>query len=177
MAVKKPATEQVPIMIERMQSSDVEEVAELDKKCFPTPWSVSAYATEVQNLSAYYVVARAEGSILGFAGMWLIMDEAHITTLGVDPECRGRKIGERMLVELLDEAFHRGARRATLEVRKQNTVAQKLYEKYGFQTVAVRKAYYADNNEDALVMWINDMWSADFLRNFRMRKEQLAQEA
>ncbi len=177
MAVKKPTTECVPITIERMQSDDVEKVAELDRECFPTPWSASAYATEVRNPSAYYVVARADGEIIGYAGMWLIMDEAHITTLGVDPDYRGKKVGERILVHLLDEAIQRGAQRATLEVREHNTAAQRLYDKYAFHTVAVRKAYYTDNREDALVMWIDDMRSPDFLRDFRMRKQQLAQEA
>ncbi len=176
MAVKKPVTEHVPIAIARMQPEDIEQVVELDSKCFPVPWSAGAYNTEVRNPSAYYVVARAGGKIVGYAGMWLIMDEAHITTIGVDPEFRGRKVGERILVNLLEEAIHRGARRATLEVRRTNAVAQNLYHKYDFHTVAIRRAYYTDNNEDALVMWVDDMWNADFLRMFRDHKEQLASE-
>ena len=169
MVIEKAAN----IRIERMQIEDVEEVAELDKKCFPTPWSVSAYSNEVHNPSAYYVVARVDDRIIGFAGIWLIMEEAHITTIGVDPEFRGQKIGERILVHLLEEAIHRGARRATLEVRKTNFIAHKLYDKYMFRTVAVRKGYYTSNNEDALVMWVDDMWNSDFLKNFRRRKEEL----
>ena len=161
------------IRIERMQVDDVEEVAELDKKCFPTPWSVSAYMNEAHNPSAYYIVARMDDRIIGFAGIWLIMDEAHITTIGVDPELRGQKIGERILIHVLDEAIHRGARRVTLEVRKSNFVAQNFYDKYMFHTVAVRKGYYSNNNEDALIMWIDDMWSGDFLKILRKRKEEL----
>ncbi len=176
MAIKKPVTDHNCVTIETMQPEDIEQVAELDKKCFPVPWSAGAYNTEVRNPSAYYIVARADGRIVGYAGMWLIMDEAHITTIGVDPEFRGRKIGERILVNLLDEAVHRGARRATLEVRRSNSIAQNLYQKYDFHTVAVRKGYYTDNNEDAFVMWVDDMWSADFLRMFRQRKERLACE-
>lgn len=175
MAVEKPVTEQTPIVIERMQPEDVDRVVELDAKCFAVPWSASAYNTEVRNPSAYYVVARAAGLIVGYAGMWLIMDEAHITTIGVDPEFQGRKIGERILVNLLGEAVHRGARRTTLEVRRTNAVAQNLYHKYMFHTVAIRKGYYTDNNEDAYVMWVDDMWSAEFLRLFREHKERLAQ--
>lgn len=175
MVLEKEAETIIPIRIERMQLEDVEWVADLDKKCFPTPWSISAYTNEVHNPSAYYVVARADGRIVGYAGMWLIMDEAHITTLGVDPEFRGMKIGERVLVHLLDEAVHRGAQRATLEVRRSNRIAQNLYEKYGFHVVAVRKGYYSNNNEDALVMWVDDMWSADFLKTLRIRKEELGQ--
>lgn len=173
---KKPET-LVPINIERMQIEDVETVAELDKKCFPTPWSVSAYLTEVHNSSAYYVVARVNEKIVGYAGMWLIMDEAHITTIGVDPEFRGRKIGERILVHLLDEAIHRSARRVSLEVRKSNEIAQNLYRKYLFHIVAVRKGYYTNNQEDAYVMWIDDLWSTDFLKAFREHKEALENQA
>jgi ribosomal-protein-alanine N-acetyltransferase len=161
------------IRIEQMRVEDVEEVAELDKKCFPTPWSAGAYMNEVNNHSAYYVVARVDHRIISFAGMWLIMDEAHITTIGVDPEFRGQKIGERILIHILDEAVHQGARRVTLEVRKSNSVAQNLYDKYMFHTVAVRKAYYTNNDEDALVMWIDDMWSSDFLKTLRKRKDEL----
>lgn len=161
------------VRIEQMRVEDVEAVAELDKKCFPSPWSVSAYMNEAHNSSAYYVVARVDDRIIGFAGMWLIMDEAHITTIGVDPDLRGQKIGERILIHVLDEAIHRGARRVTLEVRKSNLVARKLYDKYLFHSVAVRKAYYTNNNEDALVMWIDDMWSGEFLKKLRTRKEEL----
>lgn len=173
MIVGKPARAGIPIRIEPMQHEDIEAVTELDAKCFPVPWSSSAYSTEISNPSAYYIVAKANGKIVGYAGMWLVMDEAHITTIGVDPEYRRQKIGERMLVHLLDEAIHRGARRATLEVRRHNTAAQNLYFKYGFRVAAVRKGYYTDNNEDALVLWLDDLWSKEFLRLLRKRKEEL----
>ena len=169
--VPKPSTH---ITILRMEIADVPTVADLDVKCFPTPWTETAYYTEVNNPSAYYAVAKSDGRIVGYAGMWMIMDEAHITTIGVDPEFRGQKIGERVLVHILDEAVNRGMRRATLEVRRTNAVAQNLYAKYGFHTVAVRKGYYANNNEDAFVMWIDDMWSDEFLRTLRVRREALA---
>ena len=171
MAAERAPEVLIPIRIERMQLEDIDQVVELDKKCFPTPWSASAYSTEMSNTSAYYIVARSNGRIVGFAGMWLIMDEAHITTIGVEPELRGRKIGERMLLHLLEESVHRGARRATLEVRKSNRAAQNLYYKYGFKSAAIRKAYYTNNKEDALVMWIDDMWDAEYLKVFRMRRE------
>ncbi|HUV04447.1 MAG TPA: ribosomal protein S18-alanine N-acetyltransferase [Armatimonadota bacterium] len=177
MAAERAPERRIPIRIERMQLEDVETVAELDKKCFPSPWSASAYANEVHNLSAYYIVARTNSRIVGYGGMWLIIDEAHITTLGVDPEYRGRKIGERVLANLLDEAIHRGARRATLEVRKSNELAQNLYRKYGFRVAAIRRGYYTNNYEDAIVMWVDDMWDAAFLKTFRVRKEELGETA
>ncbi|MHB1001891.1 MAG: ribosomal protein S18-alanine N-acetyltransferase [Armatimonadota bacterium] len=172
--VKEQAPDVYLLMqIERMKYEDVEQVAALDEICFPTPWSVSAYATETHNPAGYYIVARENETIIGYAGEWLIMDEAHITTIGVAPEHRGKKIGERLLVDILEEAIHRGARRATLEVRKNNTVAQNLYVKYHFHAVSIRKGYYTNNNEDAIVMWIDDMWDPGFLKNFRKYKEAL----
>ncbi len=82
-------------------------------------------------------------------------------------------MGERILVHILEEAVHRGAKRATLEVRRTNSAAQNLYHKYGFSTVAIRKGYYTDNGEDAFVMWVDDMWSDDFLRVLREARERL----
>ncbi|HAH87133.1 MAG TPA: ribosomal-protein-alanine N-acetyltransferase [Armatimonadetes bacterium] len=173
MAVRKAEPRLVPVTIERMQLEDIDHVVELDKKCFPIPWSASAYVTEAHNPSAYYIVARANSGLAGYAGMWLIMDEAHITTIGVDPGYRGCKVGERMLINLMQHAISQGATRATLEVRKRNLVAQNLYTKYGFQIVAVRKGYYTNNNEDALVMWTNNMDQPDYLRLLTQNTAQL----
>jgi ribosomal-protein-alanine N-acetyltransferase len=105
--------------------------------------------------------------------MWVIMDEAHITTLAVDPEFQGRKIGERLLHGLLEEAIVQGAARATLEVRENNQVAQKLYRKYGFQEAAIRKNYYTDNQENALVMWVDELRDAEYHEQLRTLKQQL----
>src|SRR5687767_12013717 len=91
--------------------------------------------------------------IVGFAGMWSMFDEAHITTIGVEPEMRGRGLGELLLIALADEAVRRGADWLTLEVRVSNVPAQALYRKYGFTVQGVRKRYYSDNNEDAYIMW------------------------
>jgi ribosomal-protein-alanine N-acetyltransferase len=91
--------------------------------------------------------------VIGYAGMWTIMDEAHITNIAVTGAFRGRKLGERLLEELVMKAATKGMKRMTLEVRVSNTVAQGLYEKFGFRAEGVRRAYYSDNNEDALIMW------------------------
>lgn len=173
MAIRKIEPRLFPVAIRRMRLEDIDAIVELDKKCFPTPWSASAYITEAHNPSAYYVAAWADDTLAGYAGMWLIMDEAHITTIGVDPGYRGRKIGEQILVNLIEHAIKNGATRATLEVRKHNLVAQSLYTKYGFQTVAVRKGYYTNNNEDALVMWTNGMDQPDYLRTLAQNVERL----
>ena len=97
--------------------------------------------------------AATKGPILGFGGMWIMLDEAHITTIGVVPEQRGRSLGEALFVALIEEAQRRRARWVTLEVRVSNAGAQALYEKYGFTRQGVRKRYYSDNGEDAYIMW------------------------
>lgn len=159
--------------ISPMTIDDVEYVAELDRVCFPTPWSVSAYITETHNPAGFYIVAREDEKIVGFAGEWLVMDEAHITTIGVDPQYRRHGIGESMLVCLLEAAIARGAKRVSLEVRRYNNAAQTLYKKYMFEEMAIRKGYYTNNNEDALVMWINDMQSPEFQMVFNRNKSAL----
>lgn len=177
MVLEKSSEIHTGLRIEPMQLADVEQVAALDEKCFPTPWSESAYITEVHNHSAYYVVARLGEKVVGYAGAWLIMDESHITTIGVDPKYQRQGIGERLLANLLREAIRRGIERSTLEVRKFNHVAQRLYRKYGFHAVAVRKGYYTDNNEDAIIMWIDDMQDPGFLQMFAQNERLLGESA
>lgn len=157
--------------IETMKIEDIQQVSRLDRICFPTPWSESAYITEVHNPSGYYIVLKEGDKVVGFAGEWVIMDEAHITTIGVDPEYRRRGYAEQMLINLLEEAIKRGAKRAILEVRRYNTAAQNLYRKYGFEPMAIRKGYYTNNNEDAIVMWLNDMSSSAFKETLAKNKE------
>ena len=100
--------------------------------------------------------------ILGFAGMWVLLDEAHVTTIGVDPEWQGRGLGEFLFVALLDEAIQRGATWMTLEVRVTNHTAQSLYGKYGFSVQGRRPRYYSDNNEDAYIMWSESLRDPEY---------------
>jgi ribosomal-protein-alanine N-acetyltransferase len=165
------------VKIDKMARTDISRVMEIELQCFTTPWHESAYITELSNRSAHYVVARLDDKIVGYSGMWIIMDEAHITTIGVDPDYRGKKIGEQVLIAMLEEAVRRGARRATLEVRETNHVAQNLYRKYGFVPVAIRRGYYSDNNENAIVMWVDDMVSATYQRMFQDYKQRITSEA
>ncbi len=147
------------ITIEAMRASDMEAVLRIDRLSFPVPWMPSAFSTELTNRSACYLVARIEEETVGFGGVWVIMEEAHITTLAVDPLLRGRKIGEQLLIALLAEGIRRRATRATLEVRQNNLAAQRLYQKFGFYQAALRKNYYTDNGENALVMWADNIHS------------------
>jgi [ribosomal protein S18]-alanine N-acetyltransferase len=158
------------VTIERMLPEDVPAVMAVDHLCFPTPWSENAYRSELGNVSAYYLIARLpwrgfgtgagdRGRLVGFAGAWIVMDEAHITTIGVHPDYRRHGIGERLLTALLEEARERGVRRATLEVRETNRGAQALYARFGFMPIARRRRYYSDTDEDAIVMWVDDLQS------------------
>jgi ribosomal-protein-alanine N-acetyltransferase len=157
-----------PVTIAKMRIEDIEHVSRLERKCYSLPWSSSAYVTEVGNPSAYYTVAKdANGVVVGYAGMWVVMGEMHVTTIAVDPERRGQRIGERLLVDLVKFGMAHGANHATLEVREHNRVARNLYHKYGFVEVAVRRSYYSDNGENAIIMWITDLYDPEFQQLFR----------
>jgi [ribosomal protein S18]-alanine N-acetyltransferase len=136
-----------------MTFSDLPAVHAIERASFTVPWPNDAYRNELTtNRLASYVVARTDDAIVGFAGLWVMVDEAHVTTFAVDPRWRRRGVGERLLLALLDVAIARHAREATLEVRLSNMPARRLYEKYGFRPVGIRPRYYSDNGEDALIM-------------------------
>ena len=141
------------IVVDRMTVDDLGAVQEIEGESFSTPWPPHAYRSELEtNRLAHYIVARYGDQLVGFAGMWLMVDEAHITTFAVRRTWRRQGVGERLLLALLDLSKARGGREATLEVRPSNHPARRLYEKYGFALVGVRPRYYSDDNEDALIM-------------------------
>lgn len=112
-------------------------------------------------------------SIIGFAGLWLMVDESHVTTIAVHPDYRGRGIGELMLSSLISISYEIGARMVTLEVRVSNTVAQNLYRKYGFKEAGVRRRYYSDNHEDALIMWTDEIHSQAYSERYMQLRAAL----
>jgi [ribosomal protein S18]-alanine N-acetyltransferase len=120
---------------------------------FPITWSKDSFEKELANKFARYMVAVKDDTAVGYGGMWIIVDEAHITNIAVHPEFRGSGIASMLLEALIDACKLEGVTAMTLEVRKSNLVAQNLYSKYGFQLEGVRKGYYEDNKEDALIMW------------------------
>jgi len=156
------------VEVATMTAADIPTVLEIERRSFPTPWPRDAYTHELDhNRTAVYLVARREEAIVGFAGMWVVMDEGHITTIAVDPPARGQGIGERLLIALIDRASERGARWIQLEVRRSNVAAQNLYRKYGFRDVGVRRHYYSDNGEDALVMWTGSILEEEFQQRYK----------
>ena len=133
--------------------ADLGEVAVIENVSFTAPWPTSAYTTELTtNRLARYVGARINGTLVGFGGIWLMVDEAHVTTMAVLPANRRTGVATALLLELLQEARRGGARVATLDVRVSNSDAQRLYRAFGFAEVGRRICYYDDNGEDALVM-------------------------
>ena len=136
-----------------MAIADLPAVQLIERASFTTPWPPQAYRQELEtNRLAHYLVAVLGGEIVAYGGIWLMVDEAHITTFAVHPQYRRRRIGERLLLAMLDLSLDRHAREATLEVRLSNLAARRLYEKYGFRPVGIRPRYYSDNQEDALIM-------------------------
>ena len=166
----------VAIRIAPMTAADLPAVHAIERASFAVPWPNDAYRNELAtNRLASYVIARADDEIVGFAGLWVMVDEAHVTTFAVHPRWRRRGVGERLLLALLDIAVARQAREATLEVRLSNMPARRLYEKYGFRPVGIRPRYYSDNGEDALIMTTEPLGSAavrDRLAALRAALEQ-----
>ncbi len=143
----------VRLVIEPMTFDDLPAVQAIERASFTTPWPEHAYRAELEtNKLARYLVVRVAHEVVAYAGIWLMVDEAHITTFAVAPAWRRRRIGERLLTAALDLSIARGASEATLEVRLSNLPARRLYEKYGFRPVGIRPRYYSDDHEDALIM-------------------------
>ena len=150
------------LQIRRMTLTDVDGVHAIETATFPKPWSREDFVKEMtQNACARYLVAEAEGEIVGFAGAWIVLDEAHITNIAVTQPCRGRGIGRALTKALLQYAANLGVVYATLEVRRSNEAAKKLYQSLGFEYVGVRKRYYVDNGEDALIYCCQRMPETD----------------
>lgn len=138
-----------------MTLADLDGVMVVERLSFLTPWSRDAFAEELLQTFTVYVVARAGQHVVGYGGMHVVFDEAHVTNVAVHPDWRGQGLGERIMRRLIHLAAARGAHRMTLEVRASNEPAKRLYAKLGFVTGpgAVRRGYYTDTGEDAIVMW------------------------
>lgn len=144
------------LIIEPMSPDDLEAVVGIEESSFPQPWSLQSFRSELDNNQlAAYLVARLEGALAGYGGVWVILEEAHITTLAVDRKYRRRGIATRLLKELIETSRRMGAVRMSLEVRPSNLAARRLYEKFGFTVKGVRKHYYFD--EDGLVMFKDNL--------------------
>ncbi len=139
--------------IRRMTFLDVDGVYAVECQTFSTPWSRGSFAAEVtDNDLSCYLVLDDQGTIAGFAGMWIVVDEAHVTNIALLPAYRGKGLGQKLVTALMETARQRYAVSMTLEVRASNEIAQSLYGKLGFLPTGIRRAYYTDNREDAIIM-------------------------
>ena len=142
------------LIIRDMISEDIDSISEIEKMCFSDPWSRESIAYEYeQNSLAKYLVAEKENIVIGYIGVWLIGDEGHITNVAVHPSYRGLGIANAIMLKFIDDLSKLNIKSITLEVRQSNLIAQNLYKKFGFLAAGIRKKYYEDNKEDAIIMW------------------------
>lgn len=141
------------IIIRSMTKDDVDSVYIVEEDCFTDPWSKESIRKELKNDLARYLVAELDNKIVGYVGVWFVVDEGHITNVAVHSDYRGKKIGDKLVKEMVKLCKESKLIAMTLEVRSSNTVAQNLYRKYGFKMGGIRKEYYSDNKEDAIIMW------------------------
>lgn len=142
--------------IRKMTPLDIDDVMRIDVQSFSYPWTREIFEQELlHNHYAHYFVLENKEQMVGYVGLWIVEDDAQITNIAVLPDFRGKKLGEKLFRFAMQHALHEGAKRLSLEVRVSNKVAQNLYKKFGLVPGGIRKNYYTDNNEDALVMWVN----------------------
>jgi len=152
------------VVVEPMQLDDVPDVHRIERASFPVPWPDYAFRQELQsNRLAHYFVVRVGEDTVGYGGMWMMVDEAHITTFAVLPLWRRHGIGGQLMVAMMQRAQELKARVVTLEVRLSNQPARSLYSRFGFRPVGIRPRYYSDNGEDALIMTTEPLSSPEMI--------------
>ena len=145
------------LRFEPFQESHLPQILAIEKESNSAPWSERSFRNELEHAYGIFIVAILNSKVVGYGGIWLVVDEAHVTNIAIDPEQRRQGIGKRLMVELLEAAKAAGMACSTLEVRASNEAAIKLYEQLGFVNAATRKGYYPDNKEDAVVMWLYNL--------------------
>ena len=156
------------IVIKSMEKIDVDGVIGIEEKAYGEHhWSKESFLNELSNdLARYYSAFDENGNLVGYAGCWQILEEVHITNIAVSVDHRRMGIGDKLLQKIIDDCYENKAKYITLEVRVSNTPAISLYEKYGFKSLGVRKGYYQNNNEDALIMWTENIFYDKFKNNY-----------
>ncbi len=153
------------VSIVPMRRRHLRGVVRIEGAVCPRPWSVGLFLSELgAGASRRYLVARAGGSVIGYAGLMIGAGEGHVTTLAVDPAWQRRAVGTRLLLKLARSGVDEGCSGLTLEVRMGNIGAQALYRRFGFVPAGVRRGYYTETNEDALIMWAEDVDEPEYGR-------------
>ena len=150
---QRPPAEDLAVQVVPMRRRHLRSVLHIEAQVYPRPWTLGLFLSELNLHARSYFVARAGGRVVGYCGLMLSMEDAHVTTLAVDPSWQRHKIGQRLMVVLAREAVRRGSRNLTLEVRVSNAPAQALYRRFGLAPAGIRKGYYVESGEDAIVMW------------------------
>ena len=145
------------LRFEELAESHIPAILAIEQEANSSPWSEQSFKNELDNPHKAFLVAIASGMVIGYGGIWLIVDEAHVTNIAISPDYRRQGIGQRLMVQLLDRAKEAGMTCSTLEVRASNAAAITMYEQLGYRETARRKRYYPDNQEDAVVMWLYDL--------------------
>jgi ribosomal-protein-alanine N-acetyltransferase len=156
------------VLIRPLGEGDLPSILRIEQATYPTPWTEGIFRDELKAPGRVYLVAEENDEVVGYSGLMVVLPEAHVTSVTVDPQRRGSRIGTRLMLRICQEALAAGANSLTLEVRVSNRNAQALYQRFGMAPVGVRKRYYKD--EDALVMWVHDIGSAEY----RERLEEIA---
>lgn len=164
------------IKIRRMEKTDVDEVVRLEALSYGEHhWSKESFYNELSNhLAHYFCAVDKNGTLLGYVGCWHIFEEAHITTLSVHPDYRKQGIAQRLLFTIIDGCYQNKIKYITLEVRESNIAAISLYEKNGFKSIGTRKGYYQDNNENALIMFTENIWYEKFKTIYNNLQQEYA---
>lgn len=156
------------IRIEVMRKKHLDQVLEIENRAYPNPWSRAVFLGELaQGITRSYVVAMSNKRIVGYCGVLYVVDEAHITNIAVDPDLHRSRVGTKLLAHVVRLAWERNVKAITLEVRVSNYPAQRLYQKFGFQPAGVRRGYYQESGEDAMIMWAYDIDSSEYHERIR----------
>ncbi len=153
------------MIIRDMCAADIEQILEIERQSFQSPWSRAAFESELKNLLAHYLLLVEDDKVIGYAGFWQILDEGHITNVALLPTYRGRGLAKRLIGQLIDRARQLNIVQMTLEVRPSNAVARQLYTSFGFSVEGRRPRYYSDSGEDALIMWLDIAKMAEKVKN------------
>lgn len=169
----------IEVKIRPMKKSDIDDIIDIEAKVYGNHhWSKDSFLSELSNeLAHYFVVLDKNNKLVAYCGCWQILEEAHITNIAVSTNCRRNHIGEALLKTLIDYCYKNMVKYITLEVRVSNIAAIELYKKYSFKSLGTRKGYYQDNNEDALIMWTEnifyDKFRTEYEKNVSLLNEKI----
>lgn len=162
-ALPEPVESALQVEVVAMRRRHLRGVLRIEQQAYPRPWSMSLFLSELAlRSSRAYFVARIGREVVGYAGLMMVLEDGHITTVAVEPLRRRLGVAKRLVLAVCREAIERGAEALTLEVRLSNSGAQELYRQFGFRPVGVRKGYYQETGEDALVMWAHDVREPEY---------------